>query len=89
MFIAAYGPRSEKSDEGERDGFLEGLRDFLKGFRADKKVILLRHLNAGVGDVEIDGVIRKFVVPRINDIGKKFVQISCDLCLLIENACFK
>ena len=40
-------------------------------------------------DLEIDGVIGMFWVPRVNDCGERFIEMCSELGILIENVYFK
>ena len=57
-------------------------------FRADKGVLQLGYLCARVGDVDIDGVIWNFGVPGVNYCGERFIEMYCELGLLIWNTFF-
>ena len=39
----------------------------MNDFRAYENVVLLKDLNARVGDIDMDGEIGKFGVPGVND----------------------
>ena len=62
VFVATYGPGSERSEEARND-LCEELSECLDDFRADESVFLLGNLNVRVGELEIEGVTGKFGVP--------------------------
>ena len=88
VFVSAYGPGSEKSEE-VREQFWEEMSVCMRGFNAGENVVVLGDLNARVGDVEIDGVIGKFGVPGVNESGMRLVELCMERELLIGNTCFK
>ena len=88
VFVSAYGPGSERSEQ-ERDVFWEELNECLRGFDSNESIVLMGDLNARVGDREIDGVTGKFGVQGINDNGEKLIEVCSERNLIIGNTCFK
>ena len=39
--------------------------------------------------MEIDGVIEKFGVTKVNECGERMIEMCCELGLLIGNTCLK
>ena len=53
MFISAYGPGSEKSDEE----FWNDLSECVGSFGRNESVVVLGDLNARVGNEVIEGIV--------------------------------
>ena len=60
-----------------------------KWFRADESVFLLGDLNARIGEGEIEGMIGKIGVPRVNGSGERLIGMCSELGLLIGNKFFR
>ena len=56
MFISAYGPGSEKSEE-KIEEFYNELSECLGSFGRNESVVVLRDLNARVGNEVIEGIV--------------------------------
>ena len=69
MFVSAYGPGSEKTEE-EREGFWSELTECVGSLSKSNNVVVLGDLNARVGDEEIEGVVGKYGVPERNESGE-------------------
>ena len=61
----------------------------MNDFRADENVVLIGDLNARLGDVKKDDIIRKFGVLGANNCGERLIEMCSELCLLTRNKCFK
>ena len=55
-FVSAYGPGSERSEE-ERDAFWNELGNCVDDMSRRNYVVVLRDLNARVGDIKLEGVL--------------------------------
>ena len=56
MFILAYGPGSEKSEEENRR-ILELVKRVCRSFGRNESVVVLGDLNARVGNEVIEGIV--------------------------------
>ena len=56
MFISAYGPGSEKSEE-ELEEFWNELSECVGSFDINESVVVLGDLNARVGNEVIEGIV--------------------------------
>ena len=88
VFISAYGPGSERTDE-ERERFWIELGECIGSFQDRENIVLMGDLNARVGDVAIDGIIGKFGVEGINESGSFLIDTCCEHQLTIGNTFFK
>ena len=88
MFVSAYGPGSEKSEE-ERERFWEGLNECLSRFRENVNVVVLGDLNARVGDVPVGGVIGNHGVPGRNESGEELIGLCMERELIVGNTWFR
>jgi hypothetical protein len=52
-------------------------------------MVVLGDMNVKVGNVEIDGVIRKFDVPGVNWVGERMVEFCAESGLIVRNTLFK
>ena len=56
MFVSAYGPVSEKSEE-EIEEFWNELSECVGSFGRNESVVVLGYLNARVGNKVIEGIV--------------------------------
>ena len=88
VFVSAYGPGSEKSEE-ERRMFWGRLNECIGGFRENIKVVVLGDLNARVGNEPVADVIGRSGVQGRNDSGEELIGLCLEQELLIGNTWFK
>jgi exonuclease III len=88
IFVSAYGPGSERSDQ-EREEFWKELSECIDGFGINSQVVVLGDLNARVGDEEVEGVVGKYGVPGRNESGRELVDMCMERRLVIGNTVFK
>jgi len=88
VFISAYGPGSEKSED-ERVRFWNRLSDCVRDVKARANVVVLGDLNARVGKDEIENVIGLHGVPGVNESGEHLVGLCMEHELMIGNTCFR
>ena len=69
MFISAYGPGSERSEE-EIEEFWSELSECLGSFGRNESVVVLGDLNARVGNEVIEGIVGQHGVPGRNESGE-------------------
>ena len=69
MFISAYGPGSEKSEE-EIEKFWNELSKCLGSCGRNVSVVVLGDLNARVGNEVNQGIVGWHIVPGRNESGK-------------------
>ena len=89
VFVAAYAPDMGSTNENERDAFWELLNECLEGFSASERVMVMGDLNARVGDSEVEGIVGKYGVPRVNENGERLVEICAEREFVIGNTWFK
>ena len=87
VFVSAYGPGSEKSEE-EREMFWERLNECLSMFRENVRVVVLGDLNARVGDEPVVDVIGRYGVPGRNESGEKLIGLCLEREMMIGNTWF-
>ena len=88
MFISAYGPGSEKSEE-EIDEFWNKLNECVRSFGRNYSVVVLWDLNARVGNYVIKGIVRQHGVPGRNESGKRLLEMCAEQELLVCNSWFR
>ena len=88
VFVSAYGPGSEKSEE-ERELFWEKLNECLSKFRENVRVVLLGDLNARVGDEPVMDVVGRCGVPGRNESGEELIGMCLEREMMIGNTWFK
>ena len=89
MFVSAYGPASERSEE-KREPFWSELAGCVEERKTvGCKVIVLGDQNARVGNEEVLGVMGKYWVPRRNVSGERLLELYSGLELGIGNIYFR
>ena len=88
MFISAYGPGSERSEE-EREEFWSELSECVGSFGRNESVVVLGDLNARVGSEVIEGIVGQYGVPGRNESGERLLEMSAEQELVESNSGFK
>ena len=88
MFISAYGPGSERSED-ERTSFWNELSECVRIVKVRENVVVLGDLNARVGDLEIENVVGMHGVPGTNESGEQLVGMCMEHELVIGNTWFR
>ena len=88
VFVSAYGPGSEKTEE-ERERFWSELSECVASLGRNNNVVVLGDLNARVGDVELEGVVGKYGVPERNASGESLLNMCVENDLIVGNSLFK
>ena len=73
MFISAYGPGSEKSEE-QIEEFWNELNECVESFGRNESVVVLADLNARVGNEVIEGIVEQCGVPGRNKSGERLLE---------------
>ena len=68
VFVSAYGPGSERTEE-EVDEFWQELRGCLQQFGEDEHVVVMGDLNARVVSRTVEGVVGNFGIDDTNESG--------------------
>ena len=87
MFISAYGPGSEKSEE-EIEEFCNELK-CVGSFVRNESVVVLGDLNARVGNEVIEGIVGRQGVPGRNESGERLLEMCTEQELVVGNSWFK
>ena len=87
MFISAYGPGSEKSEEIEE--FWNDLSECVGSFGRNESVVVLGDLNSRVGNEVIEGIVGRHVVPGRNESGERLLEMCAQEELVVGNSWFK
>ena len=88
VFVSAYGPGSERTEE-EAEAFWDELRVCVQGFRGNEKVVVLGDLNARVGSIAIPGIIGDFGVDGVNENGERMLGMCGECEMAVGNTYFK
>ena len=88
VFVSAYGPGSERSEE-EREHFWSSPSEFIESFGEQCNVVVLGDLNARVGDVVVEDVVGRYGVPGRNDSGENLIGLCMERELVVGNTLFK
>ena len=88
MFISAYGPGSEKSEE-EIEEFWKELSECVGSFGRNESVVVLGDLNARVGNEVIEGIVGRHGVPGRNESGERLLEICAEQEFVVGNSWFK
>ena len=88
MFISAYGPDGEKSEE-EIEEFWNELSECASSFGRKESVVVLGDLNARVGNEVIEGIVGRHGVPGRNESGKRLPEMCAKQELVVRNSWFK
>ena len=88
VFVSAYGPGSERSEE-EREEFWSDLNEIVESVGRNGNVVLLGDLNARVGGEPVDGVVGRYGVPGRNGSGEMMLEMCIEKELVIANTVFK
>ena len=88
VFISAYGPGSERSED-ERTSFWNELNDCVRQVKERENVVVLGDLNARVGDLQIENVVGMYGVPGTNESGEQLVGMCMEHELVIGNTWFR
>ena len=92
MFILAYGPGSEKSEEEIDeliDEFWNELIECVGSFGRNKSVVVLGDLNPRVRNEVIAGIVGWHGVPGRNESGERRLEICAEQELVVGNSWFK
>ena len=87
VFVSAYGPGSERTDE-ERERFYRDLNACVEKMGRVGYVVVLGDLNARVGDIPVPGVIGSYGVPGRNESGECLLEMCVERELVIGNTWF-
>ena len=74
MFISAYGPYSEKSEE-EIEELWNEISECVGSFGRNESVVVLGDLNARVGNEVIEGIVGRHGAPGRNESGERLLEI--------------
>ena len=88
VFISAYGPGTEKSEE-EIEEFWNELSECVRSFGRSESVVVLGDLNARVGNKVTEGIVGRHGVPGRNESGKRLLEICVEQELVVGNSWFK
>ena len=88
MFISAYGPGSEKSEE-EIEEFWNKLTECVGSFGRTESVVVLADLNARVGNEMIEGIVGRHGVPGRNESGERKLEMCAQQEFVVGNSWFK
>ena len=90
MFISAYGPGSEKSEE-EIEEFWNELSECVGSlsFGRNVSVVVFWDLNARVENESIEGIVGRHGVPRRNESGERLLEMCAEQELEVGNSWFK
>ena len=88
VFISAYGPGSEKSEE-EIEEFWNELSECVGSFGRNESVVVLGDLNATVGNEVIEGIVGRHGVPGRNESGELLLLMCAEQELMVGNSWFK
>ena len=88
MFISAYGPGSERSEE-EIEEFWNELSECVGSFGRNESVVVLRDLNARMGNEVIEGIVGQHGVPGRNESGERLLEMCAEQGLVVGNSWFK
>ena len=86
--IVLYAAGMERSEE-ERDGFWEQLKGCIAICEDRGKVMVIVDTNATVGVSEMEGVVGKFRASRLNENGRKLIELSAEKKLSAGNKFFE
>ena len=84
VFISAFGPGSERSEE-EIEEFWSELSECVGSFGRNESVVVLGDLNAKVGNEMIDGIVGQHGVPVRNESGERLLVMCAEQELWWEN----
>ena len=87
VFISAYGPGSEKSED-EIEEFYNELSECLGSFGRNESVVVLGDLNARVGNEVIEGIVGRHGVPVRNYSGERLLEMA-EQEFVVGNSWFK
>ena len=88
MFISAYGPGSEKSEE-KTEKFWNELSECVGSFGRNESVVVLGGLNARVGNEVIEGIVGRHGVAGRNDSGERLLEMCAEQEFVVGNSWFK
>ena len=88
VFISAYGPFSEKSEEEIEEFWIE-LSECVRSFGRNESVVVLGDLNVRVGNEVIEGIVGRHGVPGTNESGGRLLKMCAAQVLVVGNSCFK
>ena len=88
IFVSAYGPGSERTDE-ERESFYVELTDCVERLERMGNVVVLGDLNARVGDVPVPGVVGRYGVPGRNESGERMLEMCVEREMVVMNTWFE
>ena len=88
MFISAYGPGSEKSEE-EIEEFWNELSESVGSFGRNESVVVPRDLNARMGNEVIEGIVGRHGVPGRIESGERLLEMCAEQELVVGNSWFK
>ena len=74
VFISAYGPGSEKSEE-KIEEFWSELSESVVRFGKNESVVVLADLNARVGNEVTEGIVGRHGVPGGNESGERLLEM--------------
>ena len=88
VFISAYGPGSEQSEEqiGE---FWNELNDCVWSFCRNESVVVLGDLNARVRNEVIEEIVGQYGVPGRNVNGERLLEVRAEQELVVGNSMFR
>ena len=87
-FVNAYGPGSERSVE-ECNTFVNELTNCVDVLSRRNYVVVLGDSNARVGGGEMKGVLRRYGVSGINEMGEKLLDMCIKNELMVGNSFFR
>ena len=86
MFISAYGPGSEKSEE-QIEEFWNELSECVGSLGMNESVVVLGDLNARARNEVIEGIVGRHGVPRKNESGERLLEMCAKQVLGVQSRC--
>jgi hypothetical protein len=88
VFVCAYGPGSERSEE-MREHFRSSLSKCIEGFGEQCNVVALGDVNARVGDIVVENGVGRYGVQNRNDSGENLIGLCMERELVVGNNLLK
>ena len=77
VFISAYGPGSEMSEE-EIEKFWNELSEYAGSFGWNEVVVVLGDLNARAGNEVVEGIVERHGVPGRSESGERLLEMCAE-----------
>ena len=75
VFISAYGPGSERSEEEIEEFWSKLIKPVCREFGRNESVVVLGDLNARVGNEVIEGIVGQQGLPGRNESGERLLEM--------------